>query len=191
MDNSIRFKSLSEFYRNRVNDGAALPRTGRAVSNWRAMGDWWKPIELRLYSGGPGEEVEEQSRTIPDYTHGVVGYALSARARLILDPLIASRVEFLPLLTEVGPYYNMNIRRVNGLDESLSVVTRYELGSRIMSVQAYAFHRKQIQGLHIFCLSEVGDTPIFVSNEFRNTVERNQLTGFIFVPVPLAKATNE
>jgi hypothetical protein len=150
------------------------------------IGERWEPIELGLFPGEEGKEAQEQVRPIPDFTRGVVVYAISAKARSILEPLIADQVEFLLLKTDVGLFYDMNIKRVDCLDVSRSVVIRFKSSGRVMDIEKYAFLWERIEGIHIFCIPELGATPIFVSDAFKKTVEENHLTGFVFMPVPLA-----
>lgn len=160
-------------------------RLVEAFRSGQTMGEQWKQVELQLFPGQPGEEVEERAKPIPDFTLGVVVDAISANARRILEQLIGDDVEFLPLSTEVGPYYDLNIKRVDCLDEKHSIVSRYESSGRIMDVQRYAFRWEQIQAHHIFCLPELGNMRIFVSGAFKAAVEQNRLIGFVFDAVPL------
>lgn len=146
----------------------------------------WQPIVMVLFEGNGSEEIEmEKNKPIPDFTKGVVTLAMSSRARTILEPLIADEVEFLPLLTPRGPYYELNISRVAGLDMSKSTVKFFKESKKILKVERYAFCWDRLKRKNIFLLSELGQREWFVSDAFKQKVEESGLSGLVFVPVPL------
>ncbi len=146
----------------------------------------WPQVELELFEGETGHEEEEQKLPIPDFAKGYIVTACSERARGIIEPLMKGQVEFLPLITPVGRYFEMNIQRLSCLDVEHSEVKRFRSG-RIMEVIKYAFIWERLEGQHIFWIREVGTTPTFVSGEFKRVVEENGLTGLLFYPVPLVE----
>jgi hypothetical protein len=149
----------------------------------------WPAVRLELFEGEPGEEKEEQQLPIPDFARGYVVMACSERARKIIEALVNGQVEFLPLITPVGPYYEMNIQRLSCLDVEHSIIDYLypEEKRKIFKVIKYAFHWERLEGQHIFWIREVGTTPTFVSDEFKRLVEENNLTGLLFYPVSLVE----
>ena len=147
------------------------------------FGQNWPRIILKLFEGEDGET----TKPIPDFARGIVSKSLSERARSILEPWVAKQVEFLPLITPVGLYYEMNINRVDCLDVRRSSVKRFESSGRVMEVFNYAFHWDKLQGVNIFWLPELSVSKTFVSDTFKRIVEENELTGLIFDPLPMAE----
>ena len=150
-----------------------------------SLADAWEEVELELFPGEPGEEEKEQQLPIPDFSNGRVTDVLNKRARQVIEQLVAGQIEFLPLITPLGLYYEMNIQRLDCLDVQRSVVKRFKDG-RIMRAIKYAFRWELLEGQHIFWIRDLGKTPTFVSGEFRRLVEENGLTGLKFLPVPMA-----
>lgn len=175
---------------------ATLKQKGRS-ENWmqklnmlKAGGpllESWEPVLLELYQDENREQIQ---LPVPDFTMGVVTIAMSATALELLQPLVYRSVEFLPLLTPFGPYYEMNVNRVDCLDVSNSIVKRYDHSGLVMSVQKYSFHWDKLNGVHIFLLPELGLSTFFVSNRFKLEVKENNLTGLDFFPVPLLPQQN-
>lgn len=151
-----------------------------------SLANIWEEVAMEFFPGEPGEEDEEQKLPVPDFSNGRVADALNERARRLVEPLVTKQVEFLPLITPVGPYYEMNIQRLDCLDVQNSVVKRFEDG-RIMRVIKYAFWWDRLEGQHIFWIQGLGKTPTLVSSEFKQLVEENKLTGLKFFSIPLAE----
>ena len=155
-------------------------RTGKSLA------EIWNPISLELYIGNPGESGEESEdrKPVPDLARGVIGICVNAKARSILEPLIANRVNFLTLNTEVGAYYEMDVQQIDCLDASKSIHKLLPSG-KVLRVEKYSFHWDRLEDVHIFIIPELGRNPVFVSNRFRDIVERNRLKGLSYYPVPL------
>lgn len=146
----------------------------------------WPLVEMELYAGEPGKERKERKKPTPDFARGYIIMSCSERARLIIEPLVNGQVEFLPLITPVGTYYEMNIQRIECLDVEHSIVGRFKDGE-IMRVEKYAFFWENLRGQHIFWVKELGKTPTFVSDAFKRIFEQNGLTGLEFFAVPLVE----
>ncbi len=146
----------------------------------------WEVVEMVLFEGEPGEKRKERKKPIADFTNGYVYDSCSERARQIIEPLVKGQVEFLPLKTPVGIYYEMNIQRIACLDEENAIVKRFKDG-QIMRAEKYAFLDEKLGGQHIFWEREIGIKVTFVSDEFKRLVEENGLTGLLFYPVPLVE----
>jgi hypothetical protein len=151
----------------------------------KSLSEVWEPVLLPLYAGNPEDKDEEyeRSKPIPDFARGVFGLAMNEKAYSILQSLITNQAIFLKLNTEVGLYYELDIQKISCLDVEKSKVKRFSSG-RIMRVEKYCFDYKKLRGAHIFCITELG-YPNFVSDHFKEVVEKNKLTGLTFHPVPL------
>jgi hypothetical protein len=148
----------------------------------KPLASLWDPIEVKLYD----KEEGESDKPLADFMRILFGPVISARGVAILKPLINNTAEFLPLTTKVGAYFALNVYPVDCLDEEHSVVVRFPNSERIMDVEKYAFSSDRLKEVHAFRLPQLGPTHLFVSNEFRKTVEANNLTGLLFYSVPLA-----
>jgi hypothetical protein len=158
------------------------------LSTGKSLSEIWESVFLSLYPGDDeieGDTEHERNQPVPDFADGIFGLAMNEKAHSILQPLIADQAIFLKLNTEVGLYYELDIQKVNCLDVAKSIVKRFSSGG-IMRVVKYSFYWEKIANLHIFCIPEVGRwNPVFVSNQFMEMVEVNNLTGLTFHPVPL------
>lgn len=161
-------------------EGMDLLKTGKSLS------EIWETVFLPLYPGDEGDEIQEQSKPIPDFSEGIFGLSISKRAYAILLPLIEKQVTALDLLTEAGLYYELDIQKVNCLDIENSKTVLFPSGG-ILRVEKYSFYWDKLANSHIFCIPEIGRWhPVFVSDQFKEVVEKNNLTGLTFHSVPLA-----
>jgi len=147
----------------------------------------WHPLALKLWEGEKGEKKAEKKKPLADFMGtGLSIDAISPRGRVLLEPLIATQVEFLPFETLVGPYYGLHVQYVDCLDTS-RIEAKYFSDGRVMRVVKYAFHWERLEGIHIFHLPELGLSRLFVSDELKRVVEENGLTGLLFYHVPLVE----
>ncbi len=155
----------------------------------RLFSQEWQPVEMVLFEGEKGKKRKERRKPIADFTSGYVVDACSERARAVIEPLVRGQVEFLPLITPVGMYFEMNLQRLSCLDVERSEIDYLypEEKRKIFQVKKYAFRWDALKDQHIFWIREVGKTPTFVSDEFKNLVEEHGLTGLEFYPVPLVE----
>jgi hypothetical protein len=167
----------SRFY----NESVKLLRDGKSLS------EIWEPVFLPLYSGNPddGDEEREKSQPIPDFAMGIFNLAMSEKAYLILRPLIADQAVFLELNTEAGLYYELDIQKINCLNLENSPKIFFPSG-KIMRIEKYSFFWDKLENVHIFNAANVVLSPDFASNQFKEMVEKNNLTGLTFSPIPLA-----
>ena len=145
----------------------------------------WEPPYLRLYEGELDEEDIEVAKPIPDFINGFINMACSQRAKEVIEPLVGEEVEFLPLRTEVGPYWEMNLPRISCLDEARAEVKRFPSSGRIMEVVRFAFRWEAMEGHHLFWVRETGMMYTLASEAFRRLVEEHGLTGLVFEEIPL------
>ncbi len=150
----------------------------------KSLSEIWEPVLLPLYPGDEGDEKKEQIKPIPDFSEGIFGLSISKKAYSILQPLIMNQVVFLELNTEVGLYYELDIQKVDCLDLENSAKVLFPSG-KIMRIEKYKFHWENLINIHVFRALNVVLSPDFVSKQFKEIVEKNNLTGLTFHPVPL------
>jgi hypothetical protein len=127
------------------------------------------------------EEGEEEKKPIGDFVQ-LFGPSINLKAKEILEPYIGNTVEFLPLKTDLGTYFTLNVSLVDCLDVSRSELKRFHDGG-IMRVERYAFYENRLKDIHLFHIPEIKGSRWFVSNEFKILVEANSLQGLLFYPI--------
>lgn len=97
-----------------------------------------------------------------------------------LYSLIQGDAEFLPLKIENSTYYIINVMSLlDCVDLTNSSFKRYKSSGRIMRFINLSLRENILINHHLFLLTE-GPTIYYVSDEFRNAVVSNGLTGFAF-----------
>jgi len=71
---------------------------------------------------------------------------------------------------------------VDCVDYENSEIQGYESGA-IMRFKKYVIHKELLQGIHIFKIPDLRNSEVFVSEEFVNRVQENQLEGFEFIEI--------
>ena len=175
IEDANRFRS---FLRVDQSQGSHLLEAFKSNSS---LADSWQPVDLVL-SLGKGEK----DKPIADFMSGFVSVAISGKALGVLTPSLLDQAECLPLNTDAGTYFALNVTAVNCLDQGHSTLKLFSNSQRIMRVEKYAFYWEKLNGIHIFRLPELGISRLFVSDTFKQAVEENSLTGLLFYPVPLS-----
>lgn len=106
--------------------------------------------------------------------HGIL--AVNARAKTILYSLTANQVEFLPLNSQDGEYWLLNVLAIAHFDSERSVLSYREDGS-VRGGKHFVFAQQELLGKHIFRIPAYNYSRIYASQEFRELVETHQLTG--------------
>lgn len=95
--------------------------------------------------------------------------------------LIDDYAEALQLSCTDGEFYLINVIEIlNGIDYNKAQFKTFRDGKRIMRFEKYAFIEAAVNKKHIF---KIIDEPLrkpFVSDEFRQRIEDNELKGFKF-----------
>ncbi|NPA26526.1 MAG: hypothetical protein GXO36_02855 [Chloroflexi bacterium] len=173
------------------------PRTPERKQRWyywmdrfqeggRFAGEW-EPPYLQLFQGEVGQEEEETRKPIPDFINGYIDLACSQRAKEVVEPLVGNQIEFLPLRTEIGLYWELNIPRLPCLDVERAKIEWVTEGEVIFRVIRYACRWTVINGHHLFYVSEDWPASRFASEAFRRLVEAHGLTGLVFREIPLVE----
>lgn len=95
--------------------------------------------------------------------------------------LLSRNAEILPLDCNDGEFYAINVTKVlDCIDYEKAEYKTYRDGKRIMRFTKYAFDISKVSSEHLF---KIVDEPLrrpFVSDEFRDRILSNNLTGFKF-----------
>ncbi|MEL7657125.1 MAG: DUF1629 domain-containing protein, partial [Bacillota bacterium] len=106
------------------------------------------------------------------------------KAITVLNKYLEKTAEILPLKNSEDNFYAINILKVlDCIDYDKSEFKLFKDGKRIMRFKKYSFLEDKIQDCHIF---KIKDEPLgspFVTDDFRDVVKSNELTGFIFKQV--------
>lgn len=99
----------------------------------------------------------------------------------ILSKYLCLDTEILPLQNNENRFFAINITKVlDCINYDKSEFKMFKDGKRILRFKKYSFLEDKIDGNNIF---KIKDEPLgnpFVTDEFRNAVIINELTGFIF-----------
>ena len=116
----------------------------------------------------------------PTLAPGVPVFSL--RAVKALKDILQKNGEIVPLSCSEGEYYAFNVTTfIDALDESNSVVERFESSGRIMQLNKYVFLGDRLGGAAIFRIPQFPRAEVYVTDEFRKIVIANGLLGFKFV----------
>lgn len=99
----------------------------------------------------------------------------------ILKKYLEQTSEILPLKNSENIFYAINIVKVlDCINYDKSEFKMFKDGKRIMRFKKYSFFKDSLEGSNIF---KIIDEPLgnpFVTDNFRNTILENGLTGFVF-----------
>ena len=177
--NIYKFKTDSNQYH-----GLTYPEKGEEESIFdrfegKNLGDEWEPIIMEV------REAKKQGG-FPSFEMPV----LSEKAWEVLKPLIQKDVEALPLIVEKeffgemgGDYYALNVLSIiTCLDESMSEFVKFSNGE-VMRIVKHVFMPESIEDVHFFRI-KAGNTVLYydfyVSEDFKNLVEKHNLKGLLF-----------
>jgi hypothetical protein len=152
----------------------------------KRFGDIWEEPEFFLFSGEKKQMKKEAKKPIPDFAPGYVVRCCSERAKSVIETLTGDAIEFLPIKTPVGTYYDMNLPIVDCLNEAKSELDRLSTG-RIFKIIKYSLNWDCIEENHLFWIKGVGRTPIYVSAEMKQLLESSNFPELSFIPIPLVE----
>lgn len=144
----------------------------------KPLASTWKPIRVASY---------RTRKTRPTDFPFVNGYVpvFSSRAWKVLQPLAGKCVEALPLICDLsdGPYYAINVlAKVDCLDSRRSKGSRLEDGS-LYDVDYYVLKPNSLKNCSPIFKMVGLPAKVFFTEEFKQTVERNQLQGVLYSPL--------
>lgn len=133
----------------------------------------WTPVRVERMEPEKGLDLGDA----PGFTFPV----FSRRALECLESLISKNVEVLPLDFDENEYFGINVITVlDAIDYDKSIYRTYRDGKRIMAFQKYVFLPEIVRDTPIFKISDEKTRYAFVSDIFRETVIKFNLSGFKF-----------
>lgn len=115
--------------------------------------------------------------------YGGVFFILDDKAASAVSQVARGEVELLPVEYKDERAWLLNVTCVLGcLDLEKSVYSTFSTG-RLMNVDAYWFDPESIEGHAVFKLREMPLTRIFVTDSFKDEMERQGVRGLDFVLV--------
>ena len=133
----------------------------------------WTPLALKVVDGNmPFADLTYFSPGIP---------VVSPRVIEVTKDLIENQVEVLSTLCSDCELYILNVTNIiDAVDYSKAQVKYFSSSKRVLRFIKLAFIEEKVRGNHIFKLVEKKLSPVYVSDEFRQRVIDNGLTGFKF-----------
>lgn len=117
--------------------------------------------------------------TIPDISCWIgATLILSPRAYSILNPLIHSYGEFLPVQCYGETFYIFNCLTLGKVNESQSEQRFFE--GEVVGINKLIFEANDISDKPIFKTTYTNCLDVFCDENIKNTVQQNKLTGVIF-----------
>lgn len=140
--------------------------------NGQSKIDTWTPLALKAVEGNlPFADITSFSPGIP---------VVSPKVIEVTNDLIINQVEVLSTLCADCELYLLNItNRIDVVDYSKSQVKYFSDGKKVLRFIKLAFIEEKVRGSHIFKLVEKNGF-VYVSDEFRQRIIDNGLTGFRF-----------
>ena len=133
----------------------------------------WRPIALKALEGNlPYGDVASFIPGIP---------VVSPKVIEVTKDLIKEEVEVLPTICSDCELYILNVTNiVDAVDYAKAQVKYFPDGKRVLRFIKLAFIEEKVRGNHIFKLTEHKLSSPYVSDEFRQRIIDNDLTGFKF-----------
>lgn len=146
---------------------------GEPVNNW---------IEMELY---PSSHHTEKGKSVGDvYPVEVSAVVVNERCFNIIKPYIQDAVQVLNAKSKMQKLFVLNVTEIRDcLDRENSKLKLFPSSGRIMRVEEYAFHKERLENAFIFKIPEEAHTHPYVTDDFKNLIEQNEIQGFKFVPV--------
>ena len=139
--------------------------------------DTWVPLPVKRMEPEKGLELSDA----PGWTFPM----FSKKAVNILKPLIRDSVEFLELVFPESEYWGVNVTKVlDVINYEKAQFRTFPNSNRIMVFEKYAFvDSEELRSASIFKIIDEPRRNSFVTDRFKQLVEENKLTGFVFKEV--------
>lgn len=123
--------------------------------------------------------IPRPTREDSDFPGLMLILAGNKKAINVLKPLIKEQVEFLPLKTDEGEYWLVNILNVlDCFDEDKIVYRTTDIG--LKRIEKFAFRGDCMENQHIFKFAINNYSKVYVSDEFKQLVQKHELKGLKF-----------
>ncbi len=146
----------------------------------RWQGDWRAPAVWRLQKPRKRKPEMLCDWTVVGASVGVP--ALSTRAKRILEPVLGSHAQWLPLVFDEAEYWLLNLLHViDALDAGKSEIRTLPNGS-VMNIETYAFKPDAVADEWLFKVTQ-HPHHVLATDRFRALIEAEALTGMFFQPM--------
>ena len=139
----------------------------------------WKLLELvKCYP-----EKNNPLNDAPTFLSGVP--LVNNRTKKVIKELIGDAVEFLPTSYEnKNEFWIVNVTNVlDCINYNKAEPKRYSNNGRVMYFNRYSFFEDKVKNQDIFKIVECPRSYVFVSDKFKDIIEKNKITGFTFTLV--------
>lgn len=142
--------------------------------------DDWNTVNLY-----PSQHHTEAGKATGDvYPVDVSAVVINERCFRVLAPYIKDKAQVLPAQSNAQKLFVLNVTTViDCLDRENSKLKLFPSSGRLMRVEEYAFHRELLVDAFVFKIPEELHTHPYVTEDFKNLMEQNNIKGFKFVPV--------
>ncbi|MBE5951418.1 MAG: hypothetical protein E7260_07450 [Lachnospiraceae bacterium] len=132
----------------------------------------WRPIKVKCMYGRKKGNTFGFSAHIPVFDKTAVN---------VLSDFLEGNAEILPLESEDGEFYSINITNIlDCIDYENSIFKTFRDGKTIMRFIKYEFVESKVCNQHLFKICDGKLRRPFVSDEFRTRVIESGLLGFKF-----------
>ncbi len=166
------------FYPTETDENAILEMEGGLGLFGKERKEDWRGVPVYL------EELEDRDKgvaTVPDLVRFQNSYALSEKAKRILEPHLSPEDELLPLKHGGETWYVLNVmKKVEATDKEK---TKYLFtdSMSILGIKKHVFKMELLEGVNLFKIGDTGYVEIYCNEgSFKKTVEDNGLTGLKF-----------
>lgn len=130
----------------------------------------------------PSKYKDEIDKPIGDiFSVEVSSFILNEKSYKILYPYIKNEAQIFKVKCENDNLYVVNIINIiDCLDYDKSEINRFPSSGRVMRVIKYVFKIEKLKNATIFKLPEFPKGISYVTEEFKNVVEENNIKGFKF-----------
>ena len=130
----------------------------------------------------PSKYKDELDKPIGDvFSITPSSYIMNEKAYKILYPYLKSHSQIFKINNNGTIFYVINVTDlIDCLDYDNSEIKRFPSSGRIMRVIKYVFKNEKLKNVTIFKLPEFPKAISYVTEEFKNVVEENNIKGFKF-----------
>lgn len=141
------------------------------------------PVKERKFDLiAPSEYEDEINKPLGDvFSVEVSSFILNEYAFNILYPYLKGHVQIFKIKNQDGLFYVINVTDViDCLNYDKSEIKRFQSTGRVMKVIKYSFIKSKLKNAVIFKLPEFVKAHSYVTEEFKNIAEENNIKGFKF-----------
>lgn len=152
----------------------------QGYKSYQFQGD--KVINREFDSILPSVHKTEKDKPIGDvFSVEVSSFCLNEKAYKVLKPYLEKHCQIFETLNQDEKIYVVNVTdMIDCLDYDKSEIKRFSSSGRVMRIIKYVFKTEKLTNATIFKLPEFPKAISYVTEEFKNVVEENNIKGFKF-----------